>query len=188
MRRASRAVACLAVITSLLTPPAAARADPGFSIVRADTRLRAGVYLLDAEFDLDLTEAPLQALRSGVPLYVSIDISVTRERNWWWDETVASLAQRYRLEYHALSSLYLVVNLNTGVRRSFQEVGPALQHMGRLYDFPLLDRVLIGEAWRYMGVVRVSLDLGRLPLPLVPGAYLSSDWRLASEDYQWLLK
>jgi hypothetical protein len=113
---------------------------------------------------------------------------VSRERNWWWDETVAALIQRYRLEFHALSSRYLVINLNTGERHSFRTVGQALEHMGRLLDFPLLDRVLVGEEWRYTGSVRVRLDIGKLPLLLVPGAYFSSQWRLASEDYQWLLK
>lgn len=160
----------------------------GFEVIRAGTWLHQGVYRLDAEFDLRLGRAPREALVSGVPLYINIDMYVTRERNWWWDETVATLAQRYRLEYHALSRRFLVVNLNTGVRSSYRTVEQALDEVGRLSDFPLLDRVLVGEDWRYLGSVRVRLDLGKLPLPLVPGAYLSGDWRLASEEYQWLLK
>jgi hypothetical protein len=168
--------------------PVSAKPEAGFSVQSASTKLQDGVYRLNAEFDLALADAPREALASGVPLYLSIEMHVSRERNWWWDETVAAVTQRYRLEFHALSSRYLVINLNTGERRSFRTVGQALEHVGRLMDFPLLDRVLVGEEWRYTGSVRVSLDIGKLPLLLVPGAYFSSQWRLASENYQWLLK
>ena len=168
--------------------PAIAKSDAGFRVQHASTKLQDGVYRLDAEFDLALPERPRKALASGVPLYLSIDMRVLRERNWWWDETVAELTQRYRLEYHALSSRYLAVNLNTGERHSFRTVGQTMEYVGRLLDFPLLDRVLVGEEWRYTGSVSVSLDIGKLPLLLVPGAYFSSEWRLASENYQWLLK
>lgn len=168
--------------------PARAQSEAGFTVQRASTNLVDGVYRLDVEFDLALPDAPLEALGSGVPLYLSIEMRVSRERNWWWDETVAALTQRYRLEFHALSSRYLAINLNTGERDSFRTVGQALEHVGRLRDFPLLDRVLVGEQSRYTGSVRVSLDIGKLPLLLVTGAYFSSEWRLASEDYRWLLK
>ncbi|MDH3712961.1 MAG: DUF4390 domain-containing protein [Gammaproteobacteria bacterium] len=168
--------------------PVSAETDAGFSVQHASTTLQNGVYRLDAEFDLALADAPREALASGVPLYLSIDMHVSRERNWWWDETVAELTQRYRLEFHALSSRYLVINLNTGERHSFRSVGQALEYVGSLRDFPLLDRVLVSEQWRYTGSVHVSLDIGKLPLLLAPGAYFSSQWRLASEDYRWLLK
>ena len=170
------------------SPAAGAGPDAGFNVQHATTRLKDGVYRLDAVFELFLPRAPREALDSGVPLYVTIEMRVARERNWWWDETVAALTQRYRLEFHALSGRFLVINLNTGVRHSFRTIDQATAYIGRLMDFPLLDRVLVGEEWRYMGSVSVSLDLGRLPLPMVPGAYFSSEWRLRSEDYQWLLK
>jgi len=168
--------------------PVGAKAETGFTVQRASTSLVKGVYLLDVEFDLALPDAPREALASGVPIYLSIEMRVTRERNWWWDDTVAALTQRYRLEFHALSSRYLAINLNTGERDSFRTVGQALEHVGRLLDFPLLDRVLVGEGSRYTGSVRVGLDIGKLPLLLVTGAYFSSEWRLTSEDYRWLLK
>lgn len=186
--RSGALVLGVAVAMCAVLPAAGAKPDAGFSVQHAATRLHDGVYRLDAEFELSLPGAPREALDSGVPLYVTIDMRVARERNWWWDETVAALAQRYRLEFHALSGRYLVINLNTGVRHSFRSIDQATAYVGRLMDFPLLDRVLVGEDWRYTGSVSVSLDLGRLPLPMVPGAYFSSEWRLRSEDYRWLLK
>ena len=159
-----------------------------FEVLRADTRLDQGVYLLNAYFNLDVGDQPIEALNNGVPLYFQIQIEIIRERNWWADKTVAEVAQRYRLEFHPLSEQYLVVNLNTGERRSFYYVEEALAHMSLLLDYPLLDRVIVIEGERYLGQIWVELELGKLPLPLFTSAYFSDDWNLVSEEYQWLLK
>lgn len=159
-----------------------------FQVLRADTRLEQGVYLLNAYFNLDVGKQPIEALNNGVPLYFQIQVEIIRERNWWADKTVAELAQRYRLEFHPLSEQYLLVNLNTGERRSFYYIEEALATMSLLLDYPLLDRVIILEGARYLGQIWVELELGKLPLPLFTSAYFSDDWNLVSEEYQWLLK
>lgn len=159
-----------------------------FEVERAETRLHDGVYLVNASLRLELSQAARDALVNGVPLFFNIDIRVTREREWWADEVLAEVAQRYRLEYFGLSQQYLVVNLNTEVRELFPDAATALAYIGLLVDFPLLDGVLVKKPGRYLGEIRAGLDLGRLPLPLLPNAYFSGDWNLSSAWYQWLLK
>ena len=104
-----------------------------------------------------------------------------------WDETVYSLVQRFRLEYHALSRQYLVHNLNSGERRNFSTRPAALRFMGRIHEFPLLDRSLLAPDRRYEGALRAQLALDTLPTPLRLFAYLSEDWQLTSEWYTWPL-
>ena len=159
----------------------------GFEVISAATRLESGVYRLNAQIEYRFSNAALEALQNGVPLTVNIEMEVRRRRSWLWDETVHALTQRFQLEYHALSQQYLVSNLNSGERRAFPARSAALRFMGQIHDFPLLDRSLLAENERYEGAMRVQLDIEALPAPLRLFAYLSDDWRLASEWRSWPL-
>ncbi len=159
----------------------------GFEVLSATTRLEGGVYRLNARIEYRFSTAALEALQSGVPLTIDIEMEVRRRRPWLWDETVYALTQRFQLEYHTLSRQYLVGNLNSGERRAFPTRAAALGFMGRIQDFPLLDQSLLTENERYEGALRVLLDIESLPAPLRLLAYLSDDWRLASEWRAWQL-
>lgn len=159
----------------------------GFGVVKASTRLESGVYRLSARLEYHLSAPALEALQNGVPLTVAVEMAVLKQRSWLWDETVYALTQRFRLEYHALSRQYLVTNLNSGERRSFPNLTSALEFMGRIDDFPFLDRSLLKPGADYAGGLQVTLDIEALPAPLRLFAYLSDDWRLASEWYIWPL-
>lgn len=162
----------------------AAQAEP-FELRSATVREVDGVYLLDAVARLRLTPAVRQALYSGVELSVVWRVEIVRERYWWLNADVAEISQRYRIEYHALSRQYLVTNVNTGERRSFVELSVAMNHIGRLFDFPLIDRMLIAGPARYSGRAQVRLDHGALPWPMRPTVLFSSAWDLQSEWRAW---
>ena len=159
----------------------------GFEVISATTRLEGGVYRLNARLEYHFSHAALDALQNGVPLTVKVEMEVRRRRPWLWDDAVYTLAQRWRLEYHALSRQYLVTNLNSGERQGFPSRVIALQAMGGIKDFPLLDQSLLSPDERYEGALRARLDLDALPAPLRLFAYISEDWRLTSEWYTWPL-
>ncbi len=159
----------------------------GFRVLSANTRLVEGVYRLDARLDYDFSQAALEALANGVPLTIELEMEVRRHRNWVWDESVAALAQRFRLDYHALARQYLVTNLNSGEFNSFPTLTAATLYMGVIDGFPLLDRSLLTPKGSYYARLRASLDIESLPAPLRPVAYLSGDWRLTSEWRTWPL-
>ena len=159
----------------------------GFDVIEASTRLGDGVYRLNAQIEYSFSEPALDALQDGVPLTIELLMEVRRRRSWVWDETVYSLAQRFHLEYHALSRQYLVHNLNSGERRNFSTRPAALRFMGQIHEFPLLDRSLLAPKQRYEGALRAQLALDTLPTPLRLFAYLSEDWQLTSEWYTWPL-
>ncbi len=175
----------LALLAALLTGPAVWAA--GFDVISAATRLEGGVYRLNARIQYRFSGAAREALQNGVPLTIALEMEVRRQRPWLWDETVYTLAQRFRLEYHTLSRQYLVRNLNSGERRAFPTREGALQYMGQITDFPMLDKGLLNPNERYQGALRARLDLDALPTPLRLFAYISDDWRLASEWRTWRL-
>lgn len=168
-------------------PVTSARAaEGGISAPSASVRVVEGVYLLDSVARIRLTEPVRGALDNGVPLTFAWEVEIDRERGWWWpDATIAEVTQRYRLEYHALSLQYLVTNLNTGERRSFTRLPTALDFIGQLIGFPIVDRVLLDDPGRHIGYVRLRLEHNTLPLPLRPAALFSAAWYLETDWRTW---
>lgn len=184
LRLLTRVALLAAVAATLLVPVRAAQG--GISVPSANVRAVDGVYLLDAVSRIDLTQPVRAALDSGVALTFAWEVEIGRERGWWWPEAeVAYVTQRYRLEYHALSLQYLVTNLNTGERRSFTRLPTALDFIGQLIGFPIVDRMLLDDPGRYTGYVRLRLEHNTLPLPLRPAALFSAAWYLETDWHEW---
>lgn len=175
----------LALLVYIAPLPALAE---NFFITGIHTRLQDSVYLLDANIEYRLTENVLEALNNGVPITLQIDIEIERKRRWWLDAEVASLQQRYQILYHALSHQYLLQNINSGAFYAFHTLDAALQTIGNLQDFPLLDKQLIEEGEEYEVLLHAELDIEALPSPLRPLAYITPSWRLDSDWYTWSLK
>lgn len=173
-----------------LWPPGVARAaeDAYFTVRQAEAHLRNDVYQLDADIDFHFSEAGLEALSNGIPLVLEIQIKVERRRGWMWNDTVAALSQRYSLQYHALSDLYVAHNLNTGHRQSFTTLEDALYVLGTVRDFPMLDRRLLDAGSEYLASVRAGLVVEQLPTPMRLWAYASDKWHLDSTWYSWPLQ
>ena len=160
----------------------------GFRILAAETKLKNHVFHLDANMDLKFSDDALEALRSGVPLIVLVNIEVQKDRNWWWDKTIAELEQGYLLLYHALSEKYIIHNLNSGAQQNFTSLNTALYSLSNIRDFPLIDKNLLEEGDDYYVRLRTYLDIESLPAPMRPIAYISSQWQLESDWFSWPLK
>lgn len=186
LRRGFKCVMLLLMCAAALCEPAPADASE-FRVLKADTKLVDGVYRLNATIDYDLTAPVRQALLNGVELVFEVKIAVLRDRMWWWDSDIADLDQSYRLSYHALSRQFLVENLNTGLQRTFPDLGSALRHQGMVRELPLIDASLLDADYTYIASLRAQLAVNELPLPIRVRAYLSSDWRLGSGWYTWEL-
>ncbi|OUD12118.1 hypothetical protein TPSD3_13400 [Thioflexithrix psekupsensis] len=154
-----------------------------FSIHYANTRLSDKVYLLDAQLNYHLTDAPKEALHNGVALTLVLTILVQRERWYFLNETVATLRQQYQLGYNSLAEQYSVTYLNTGIEETFPTLEAALLKLGTLKNFPLLDSHLIAPDQTYWVHLQSRLDIEALPAPLRPVAYFSAQWRLVSDWY-----
>jgi hypothetical protein len=181
--RGQLTVAALVLVLAWQIPSVLAQSeatDSRFRILEASTRLVEEVYLLDARVAFDFTPEAIEALESGVPLVVELQIEVYEPRDMLWDSSVATLYQR-------LADRYLLTNLSTGELGNHTSLASALTALGRLRDFPMLDRRLLRVGVRYGARLRASLDVEALPLPLRPVAYLSSAWDLTSEWHDWLL-
>jgi hypothetical protein len=167
---------------------AEAQEDPGrFEVRSASAELKGGVYYLNGWIEYRLSSETKQALESGVPLTIRIEVGLIRNRRFWFDPEVASLNQTYQLEYHALSERYLVRNQNSGEQTSFATLFSALNHLGRIDELPLIDAALLDPDADYDVRVRAVLDTDEIPGPLRLLAFWRRDWALKIDWYQWRL-
>ena len=163
--------------------------DPGFFQVQsAVAQLRDGVYYLNAVVDYRLSTEAIEALHSGVPLAIRLDVEIVDPRRWWFDNDAATLQQSYKVDYHALSERYTVLNVNSGDQSSFGSLFAALQYLGRIERLPLIDTPVLDDDRGYYVRMRASLDQEQFPGPLRLLAFWRRDWSIASEWYRWPLR
>ena len=183
------AVVALALVTS---PRAFAQQEPvreGYFEVRsASTRLVDGVHRLDARLQLILSSEALEALESGVPLTIELQVQVIRSKRFYPDSTDAELVVDFELEYRPLSQRYLVRNLNSGEQDTHATLYSALNSLGRIDDLPLLDDSLLAEGKPYRVRMRALLQTRQYPAPLRLLFFWRSEWQLKSDWLEWSLE
>ncbi|MEM7293595.1 MAG: DUF4390 domain-containing protein [Pseudomonadota bacterium] len=168
--------------------PPLPRAPVYAKILEADTALRDDVFLLRCKSQLELPESPAAALSSGLPLVFVLKVEMFRDRAWWFDDAIAQVNVRYQLQYFELTNRYQVTRMDTGFRSSHFSLDSALQRIGALDDFALIEARYLEEDSSYRGAITLSLDAEALPLPLRPQAYVSPQWRFSSEEYTWYIR
>ena len=162
---------------------------PGYFEVRtADARLAGGVHTLDARLQLVLSSEALNALSSGVPLRIELQLEVIRVRRFVWDDAAAELAIVHELEYRPLSQRYIVRNLNSGDQDSFATLYSALNSLGRIQGLPVIDDALLEADAAYRIRLRVLLNTRQYPAPLRLLFFWRDQWQLESEWFEWLLE
>ena len=159
-----------------------------FEVRSASTGIVDGVHVLDARLQLVLSSEALEALSSGVPLMIELQMQLIRERRFWWDDGAAELAVRFELEYRPLSQRYIVRNLNSGDQDSFATLYSALNNLGRIQGLPVIDDALLKRNEDYRIRVRAMLQTQQYPAPLRLLFFWRSDWQLQSEWFEWQLE
>lgn len=152
----------------------------------AALRVESPDLVLDAEFVIRLGPVVAEALERGVPLTLQTTVRSVRARRLWWDAIETETSHRASLSYHALSRRYVLQDVSPGqpdpgTQRVFFRRDAALKAWGAVIGLtvmPLADWQRLPER---RVEVRARLDVDALPHPLRTVAYVSPDWRLASD-------
>lgn len=181
-----------AVAAATLATAAQAQLQPPreglFDVRSAETSMVAGVHELDARLQLILSAEALEALNSGVPLTIELNLEVIRIRALWLDDVEAALTVTYQLEYRPLSQRYVLRNLNSGDQDSFSTLYSALNNLGRIQGLPVIDDALLDPDSAYRMRLRALLSTRQYPAPLRILFFWRSQWQLTSDWYQWNLE
>lgn len=159
-----------------------------FDVRSAATTMVAGVHELEARLQLILSAEANDALSSGVPLTIELNIEVIRVRRFIPDDLEAALTVTYELEYRPLSQRYIVRNLNSGEQDSFATLYSALNNLGRIQGLPVIDDALLLPGADYRMRLRALLSTRQYPAPLRFLFFWRSQWQLQSDWYQWNLE
>jgi hypothetical protein len=190
LRRIGHGFAALGLAASSLLgamSPAAADDAGGFNIRTAYTELVSGVYYLNADVDLNLSDQAISALENGLPLTVELQLEIIKHRSFVWNKKVATLTQSYQISFHALTRRFIITNLNSGDQQSFASYRDAITSLGQVNDLPLIDANLLEPDAHYTVRMRAVLDIKDFPGPMQLIASLFKGWDLTSEWYEWTL-
>lgn len=157
---------------------------PGITINRASLRVENDFYVMDGEMRYNFGDEALKALSNGVPLVFMTEGEIRLERKYLWDITLAKARRNLRLQRHALTGQYLVVNLDTGIQQSFRTLEEAALALGQVERLPVIETHALYPPARYRAGIRVRLDIESLPPPLRLVAYLSPHWRRLSSPWR----
>jgi hypothetical protein len=159
-----------------------------FEVRSASTELVGGVHMLEARLQLVLSSEALNALNSGVPLTIELQMQVIRSRRFYLDAVDAELAFRFELEYRPISERYIVRNLNSGDEDSFATLYSALNNLGRIQRLPVVDESLLVPGRDYRVRLRALLATEQYSAPLRLLFFWRDEWQLKSEWYEWKLE
>lgn len=180
--------ACLCSALFWLLPVSGHAEGFAAQVRQAEITLQGDGYALSADVDYQLSDKAMEALQNGVSLFWDIQVKVQRRRNRLWNQTLANLTVRYRIQYHALLNMYRVINEVNGETYNFSTLSSALGQMSAVRNLRLIDKDDLDREGEYLCAVKVSFDREALPLPLRPISYIDPQWYLSSDWTLWPLK
>jgi hypothetical protein len=144
-------------------------------------------YVLVADMDIVLNPTLEDALLKGINLHFLLELELSRARGWWWfDEGVVEASRKMRIYYHLLLRRYVIeIGYVTKTAGTLEE---ALELLGTLEGWQVLERGALKNGRRYDARLRVRLDTAQLPKPLHIGAVSGDRWDLSTPWHEWSFK
>ncbi|HAT32072.1 MAG TPA: DUF4390 domain-containing protein [Janthinobacterium sp.] len=174
----------LLVLACALTP---ARAADGVEVLRANIEAADEGYKLAASFAFDLNHGLEDAVQSGVPLFFTTEIALTRPRWYWFDEKAVVAKRTSRISYNVLTRQYHV-SIAGSVQQSFTTLDDALFLIRRPSRWLVAARGALKQGEVYNVTLRMGMDPDYLPKPIQVNAFNNADWRLTSDKKSFLYK
>ncbi|HQT26575.1 MAG TPA: DUF4390 domain-containing protein [Burkholderiales bacterium] len=140
-------------------------------------------YRLNAHFDIKLNPTLEEALKKGVPLNFLTEFELTRVRWYWFDEKITDASWHTKLSYNALTQQY---RLTSGtLYQNFDNLSDAVSVLGSVLHRQVIDVNTLRKGAKYVGRLKMSLDVSLLPKPFQIDALASNEWSLGSDWFQW---
>ncbi len=141
---------------------------------------------VQAGLELGLSEATIDALRSGVPLTISVDFRLGRRYSGWARE-LRTQSYHWRIRYLPLSEHYALENPITNSTENYQRLRTLLTalRVPSWYATQVeMDEIVDNK---YQMQVRTRLNRLQLPPPLRLPALFSAEWRLSDRWHTLLI-
>lgn len=170
-----------------LTLAGLSHAAPNLELQEVQTGRNEGQMVVNAQWQMEIPAALVDALMRGVPLFFVMEAELTRERWYFYDKRIAHAERYLRLSYLPLTQRWRV-NIssqpiggsNTGVSlgQSFDSLDDALNAIRRVSQWPIANAADVDADAKHNLELRFRLDLTQLPRPLQIGMAGQSEWNL----------
>lgn len=150
----------------------------GAQIHAGNCRVADGQLLVDIDAGLQLAEAPLTAIKSGLNLHLVYEFRLQADTRWW-GRTLTPYAQR--LGYNPISRQFILENPATLKRLSFAGLNDALADIAHIRALPVSSAQVLDAKGDYHLNVRLRLDEAQLPVALRLEVLRNPDWHIESD-------
>lgn len=172
----------VAALCIAMTSVGVARAE-GVSLTAVKIDATEEGHQVNADFDVLLAPALLEAARKGVPLYFIIEVELTRDRWYWLDDVVVRATRDRRVSYLPLTEQYRVTT--SGISQQVATVDEVRRALSRVRSWTIAEKGKLKNGERYNAAIRFRLDSSQLPKPFQLNTIGSKEWNLSSDWYRW---
>ena len=172
-----RACLVLLLMSLVLLRPAISVAQ-GAEIKTAKLELNEEGYQLSAEFDLQLQAVHEDAIRKGVPIYIEMEVEVSRSRWYWLDERVVRQTRERRISYSPLANQFRIAT--AGLSQNVPKFDDVKRALSTVRSWQILERNKLRPGEKYDVSVRIRLDASQLPKPFQLNVLGAREWDIAS--------
>jgi hypothetical protein len=163
---------------------------PGVEVTELRLEKSEGALLLQSSLRLDLSAVVEDALQKGMPIYFVTEAEITRDRWYWYDKKISTVARHYRLAYQPLTRLWRLnvsrdpigtVGAASSLSQSFQTLPEALAAIRRTVNWKLADLTELENDNKYTLIFKFRLDVSQLARPFQMTAGSNAEWNLATQ-------
>ena len=184
LERAARgALACC--LLALVLPALAQSPAAEITQLRLE-RTEEGV-LLSANVTFEVPTVIDDALAKGIPMFFVAEAALFRDRWYWYDKQVTSVARHMRLSYQPLTRRWRLVvssmpigNSGLALGQTFDTREEAMAAVQRISHWKIAEAGELDVEARYNVDFRFRLDVSQLPRPFQIGALGQADWNIAA--------
>lgn len=173
------------LFSALLSMPAWSKE---FTITTANASFDETELLVDAKFDLQLSDAIDEALQNGIDVRLTTTLDLFKQKRFRLDSRIARWTFNYDIQYHSLTSSYTLKSTQKDESQSFASLLELFNDIEMFHFESDIDtKSLPTSKQGYKLRLGIALDKKTLPAPLRVMTYILPKWRLKSDIHEWLI-
>ena len=149
-----------------------------------------GLYL-SASVNFELSPVVEDALMKGIPLFFVVEADIYRDRWYWTDPRVASVARTVRLAYQPLTRRWRIniapglISSSAGLRatlnQNYETLAEAVSAIQRVARWKIAENSEVAADASHRLEFNFRLDLSQLPRPFQIGMAGQSEWNISAQ-------
>lgn len=149
--------------------------------------------LLSAHVTFEMPGVIDDALDKGIPMFFVAEAVLFRDRWYWYDKQVATVARHMRLSYQPLTRRWRLIvspmpigSSGLALGQTFDTREEAMAAVQHISHWKIAEAGDVDPDARYNVDFRFRLDVSQLPRPFQIGAVGHADWNIAAMRNQRL--